>query len=184
MCCREHGLALVTVILLVAVLMVIGLLLSDKVIRATRDVSRAAAHDQGLQAAGAGIESARHQLAETYLGSRGWANYLATAPGGERYPDRPAFTLEVGGAAVEIYLRDNPDGDGDPRRDNDLQLFVLARARATAGGEVLIESLCRYEPPTGVYRQEGGDSRRSGQTPAEGLAEPWASQVTALEGGE
>lgn len=170
--CRESGLALVTVLFLLALLMVMALILSDKVLRATRDAALSAARDQGLQAAGAGIEWARHQLATTYRSSSGWATYLAAAPAGESYPGEPAFSFDVGRVPVDIYLRDNPDGDGDPRRDNDLRIFVLARARPANGPEILVESLCGFDAESAVYRQDGADSRRSGQTAAAGLADP------------
>ncbi|NJC87001.1 MAG: hypothetical protein FIB02_00470 [Desulfuromonas sp.] len=179
--CRERGMALVTVLFLLALLLVLALMLSEKVIRATRGVALAGARDQALQAAGAGIEWARHRLAATYPASSGWANYLAGAPVGERYPDTPAFSTVVGGVAVDIYLRDNPDGDADPRRDNDLKLLVLARARPANGPDVLVESLCGFDAgtPTG-YRQGGSDAWRSGQAPVDGLAEPWSAPVTTF----
>jgi hypothetical protein len=52
---------------------------------------------------------------------------------------------EINGLPVEIYLRDNPDGDGDLRKDNDLKVFVLARARGRQGAEAIIESLCGFD---------------------------------------
>lgn len=174
--------ALVTVLFLLALLLVLALMLSDKVIRSTRSTARAGARDQALQAAGAGVEWARHRLAATYLASSGWTAYLAGAPGGERYPETPAFTTMIGPVAVDIFLRDNPDGDGDPRRDNDLKLLVLAHARPTNGADVLVESLCGFEMPSAAgYRQGGGDARRSGQAAADGPDEPWSAPVAAFQ---
>lgn len=175
--CHEKGLALVTVLLLLAVLLVVALTYSDKLSRACRDTVRAGAGEQALQAAVAGVESARQQLAVTYRSSSGWASYLARAATGERYPETPAFTTSVGRITVDIFLRDNPDGDGDPRRDNDLQLFVLARARPANGPGVLVESLCGFEGDTGGYLQAGQNSRRSGEATTDGLAEPWAAPL-------
>ena len=178
--CRERGVALVTVILLLALLMVLGMMLGEKVIRATRSAAQAGARDQALQAAGAGIETARHLLAANYRDSSGWAACLAAAPDGERYPAVPVWTLTVGRARVELFLRDNPDGDGDPRRDNDLKLFVLARARVDEQAAVLVESLCALDPESIAYRQGGGDARRSGQAAGDGPVEPWTAPVTAF----
>lgn len=178
--CRERGLALVTVLLLLALLLVMALVLSDKAINAIRDTARAGAREQGLQAAGAGIEWARRQLTMTYRSSGGWAAYLAAAPGGERYPLNPAFGTEVGGVAVDIYLRDNPDGDDDPRRDNDLRLMVLARARPAVGAEIMVESLCGFDTGGAAYRQSGQDSRHSGQAATAGPAEPWTAPVSSF----
>jgi hypothetical protein len=178
--CRERGLALVTVLFLLALLMVLALMFSEKVIRATRGEALAGARDQALQAAGAGIEWARHLLAANYRTSSGWTTYLAGAPDGERYPATPALSTAIGPVGVDIFLRDNPDGDADPRHDNDLKLFVLARARAGDGPEVLIESLCALDAAGGGYRQNGEDARRSGQSTADGPAEPWAAPVTSF----
>jgi len=162
--CRERGLALVTVLFFLAILLVLALVLSDKVLRATRSTARAATRDQALQAAAAGIE---------------WA-LLAGAAEGTRYPERPVFTTSVGQVTVDIFLRDNPDGDGDPRRDNDLKIFVLARAHTADGGDVLVESLCGFAPQSS-YRQAGEDSRRSGQAMFDGPAEPWAVPLTTYQ---
>jgi hypothetical protein len=173
--CREEGLALVTVLLLLAVLLVVALVYSDKLSRASRDTVRAGAGEQALQAAVAGIEWARQQLAVTYRTSSGWASYLALAADGERYPETPAFTTSIGRITVDIFLRDNPDGDGDPHRDNDLRLFVLARAHPVNGPDILVESLCGFETDAGRYLQAGQNSRRSGEAMTDGLAEPWAA---------
>ena len=170
--CHEQGLALVTVLVLLAVLLVVALVFSDKVARAISDTARAGTREQALQAAGAGIEWARRQLAVTYRSSSGWAGYLAQAPDAERYPAQPAFETTIGGLTVTIFLRDNPDGDGDPRRDNDLQLFVLARAHPAVGPDVLVESLCEFESGADSYRQAGHDGRRSGTTGEDGLGAP------------
>jgi len=179
--CRERGMALVTVLFLLALLLVLALMLSDKVFRATRSVTLAGARDQALQAAGAGIEWARHRLATTYPASSGWASYLAGAPDGERYPDTPVFSTVVGRVPVDIFLRDNPDGDADPRHDNDLKLLVLARARPINGADVLVESLCGFDADAAAgYRQGGGDARRSGQSTVDGLAEPWSAPVATF----
>ena len=179
--CRDRGLALVTVIMLLALLLVIALVLCDKLINATRATARAGARDQALQAAASGIEWARHQLTATYRGSNGWATYLAGAPDGERYAATPAFATDIGAVAVDIFLRDNPDGDGDPHRDNDLKLLVLARARPAHGAEVMVESLCGFETDGAAYRQAGQDSRRSGQAATTGPAEPWSAPVSTFQ---
>jgi Tfp pilus assembly protein PilV len=178
--CREHGLALVTVLFFLAILLVLALMLSDKVLRATRSAARAATRDQALQAAAAGIEWTRHQLAASYRTSSGWATMLAGAVDGTRYPERPVFTTSVGQVAVDIFLRDNPDGDADPHRDNDLKVFVLARARTADGGDVLVESLCGFAPETS-YRQAGEDPQRSGQAAFVGPAEPWAVPLATFQ---
>jgi type II secretory pathway pseudopilin PulG len=163
--CRERGMALVTVLLLLALLLVLALVLGDKVTRAMRSTAATGIRDEALHAAGGGIEWARLQLAITYPTSSGWSTYLAGAPGGERYPERPVFSTVVGRIPVDIYLRDNPDDDGDPQRDNDLKLLVLARARPPGGPDVLVESLCGFTAAAATdYHQAGENGQRNGQT--------------------
>jgi hypothetical protein len=105
---------------------------------------------------------------------------LARAADGTRYPERPVFTTSIGQVTVDIFLRDNPDGDADPHRDNDLRVFVLARARTADGGDVLVESLCGFAPEAS-YRQAGEDPRRSGQAPLDGPAEPWVAPLATFQ---
>ena len=76
---------------------------------------------------------------------------------------------QVNGVEVELYLRDNPDGDDDVRRDNDLKVFVLARARGRVGVEAMVESLCGFSVP------ENGEEERSGWTANELADQPVAT---------
>ena len=110
--CHERGLALVTVLLLLSMLLIIVLVLSDKVINATRGRLRAAARDQALQAAASGIEWGRHQVATSYRDSNGWANFLASAASTGRYPPAPAFQTEFGGteqSGIDVFWRHDFD---------------------------------------------------------------------------
>jgi hypothetical protein len=136
--------ALATVIFILALLMVLALILTDKVIQACRGTAAANLHAQALGAANAGIEWGRRHLVETYAGSDRWHSYLAMAPGDLRYPQGPAFTTSANGLQVDIHVRDNPDGDGDWQCDNDLRVFMLARVRTPHGGETLVEVLCGF----------------------------------------
>jgi hypothetical protein len=171
--------ALITVLLMLALLLMLAMMLGDKVTRAIRSAALTGTRDQALQAAGGGIEWARHQLAVTYPTSSGWATYLAAAPGGELYPETPAFTAEIGRVPVDIFLRDNPDDGGDPQHDNDLKLMVLARARPPGGPEVLIESLCGFDAASVAgYRQAGGNGQRDGQAEADPDEPPADPTVT------
>ena len=170
--CRERGLALVTVLLLLALLLVLALVLGERVIRTTRDTACNGAREQALQAATAAIEWVRLPLTTTYRSTHGWSDHLSLAGDAERYPQEPAFHLPVGGYTGELYLRDNPDGDADPRRDNDLQLYVLARVRTPLGPEAVVESLCRLEGVAGDgYAQARGSAGREGQMTVDGPTE-------------
>jgi type II secretory pathway pseudopilin PulG len=144
MACNERGMALVSVLLMLTVLLILAHILTEKIWQSTHQAADAANREQVFWAAQAGIEAARQQLADSYSSSAGWQTLL-TADTIQVYPAAPAWVTEVNGFPVEIYLRDNPDGDGDVRNDNDLKIFVLARARGRRGAETMIESLCGFD---------------------------------------
>lgn len=141
----ERGMALINVVLILAVLLAMAHLLAEKVWQSTRQTADANHRQQVFWAAQAGIEAARQGLSADYATAGGWQAYLtADTPG--RYPSTPTWLIQVNGIAVEIFLRDNTDGDGDPGRDNDLKLYVLARARGREGIEAMVECLCGFTP--------------------------------------
>jgi hypothetical protein len=166
---RERGLALVTVLLLLALLLVLAMVVGERTVRMTRDSACNGAREQALQAAAAAVEWARLPLAATYRDTQGWRDYLAAVGSAERYAQEPAFRLTVGGNTAELFVRDNADGDDDPRRDNDLKVYVLARVRTSLGPEALVESLCRLDGMAGgSYAQGRGSALRDGQVAGEG----------------
>jgi hypothetical protein len=172
MACNERGMALVSVILMLALLLVLAQTLCGKLWQSSRQAAAGARRDRLAWAAAAGIELARSRLANEYAASDGWRTLLAGAAAND-YPAAPCWSLTLGGATVEIFVRDNRDGDGDPQRDNDTRIFVLARARTAGGAARFIESLCGYRPaPTGV----GG--RRSGTGGADLQAAPVSSYAS------
>lgn len=179
---HERGLALVTVLLLLALLLVLAMVLADRVVRTTRDTASNGAREQALQAAGAALEWVRQPLAANYRASQGWADYLTAAGRGDQYPETPAFHLPVGGITVELYLRDNPDGDDDPHRDNDLKLLVLARARTQFGVEAVVEGLCGLAGgDDGAYTQGGSTAGRTGLVAVDGPGELSNAPVAGFE---
>ncbi len=144
MACRERGMALVSVVILLAVLLALAHVLTEKIWQSTRYVAEAAVRERVFWAAHTGIEWSRQQLAIAYRSSAGWQNCLSMATAGA-YPAEPLWTTEIDAIPVELFVRDNADGDGDLLKDNDLKVFILARARASQGAEVLVESLCGFD---------------------------------------
>ena len=157
MACNQRGMALVSVLLVLAVLMTLGHILAEKIWHSTRQAGAADRRAQLFWATQAGIEIARQRLASDYVDSRGWQAYLnpGTAPA---YPETPAWTSMVSGIPVEIFLRDNPDGDDDPRIDNDLKIFVLARAKGPGGTAAMLESLCGFDQPAAAGTSAAGQA--------------------------
>jgi len=141
MACHERGMALVSILFVLALMTAMVVVLTEKVWQSSRSTARVAAQERAFWAASAGIAWARSRLADDYRSSAGWQGYLATT-NGEAYPAAPVLTTNINGVPVELYLRDNPDGDGDPRRDSDLRLYLLARACGPLGDCSLVEARC------------------------------------------
>lgn len=162
--CRERGVALVNVVVILTLLLILAHILAEKVWQSSRQAAGAVGRERAFWAAQAGIEAARHRLTSEYRSSANWQGLLANGLAG-CYAATPAWTIMSNGLPVEIFLRDNPDGDNDPRADNDLKLFVLARARGPQGEEALIESLCGLDPgaAAGGYPQSGSAGSLSGE---------------------
>lgn len=170
--CNERGMALVNVVLMLTVLLALSQILVDKVWQSTRQGVAADSREQLFWAAQAGIESARRHLAADYVGSGGW-QALLTADAALSYPASPAWTEVINGQPVDIFLRDNQDDD-DARHDNDLKLFVLARARSHNGGEAMIECLCGFDLASQA-------SAASAETPLVNLSELPASSYNIMQ---
>lgn len=139
--CNQRGMALVSVMLILTVLVTLASLLTEKMWKSTRRGASAARRTQIFWAAQAGLEEARHVLAANYTNSRGWQDYLASGIT-QDYPANPAWASTINGIPVEVFIRDNPDGDDNASIDNDLKVFVLARARGAGSAEVILEMLC------------------------------------------
>lgn len=143
---NERGMALVSVIITLTVLLTLANILFEKVWRSIQQLSEAAIKDQISWAAQSGIEVARQRLKSTYATSSGWSTYLATTSG-TAYSSVPIWSMSFSEINVEIFLRDNPDGDGNYQIDNDLKIFVLARASKASTADVVIEALCGFAAP-------------------------------------
>ena len=59
---------------------------------------------------------------------------------------------------------------GDPRIDNDLKIFVLARARGPGGIEAMVECLCGFDQPAATGSIETG--RGTGEILVDLTAQP------------
>ena len=155
MVCNQRGMALVSVLLVLAVLLTLGHILAEKIWHSTRQASAADRQAQLFWATQAGVETARQRLASSYAESRGWRTYLnpGTAPA---YPETPTWICTVNGISVEIFLRDNHDGDDDSRIDNDLKIYVLSRATGPNGTAVMLESLCGFDRPIAAGTSASG----------------------------
>jgi Tfp pilus assembly protein PilV len=138
--------ALINLVLVLSVLLSMAHLLAEKVWQSTRQTANANHREQVFWAAQAGIETARQLLSDRYSGSGGWRTFLANGPANS-YPSVPVWVTQLNGVEVELYLRDNHDGDEDVSRDNDLKIYVLARARGRKGTEAMVESLCGFYVP-------------------------------------
>ncbi|NIQ11962.1 MAG: hypothetical protein GWO23_20990, partial [Gammaproteobacteria bacterium] len=128
---NERGMALVSVIVILAVLMTLAQILFEKVWSSTRQAAKAGSREQVYWAAQSGIEAARKRLTNTYATSLNWSNYFTSTQG--VYSATPVWSYSISGVIVDIFLRDNPDGDNTFQMDNDLKVFVLSRAKKGQG---------------------------------------------------
>jgi hypothetical protein len=144
--------------LILTVLMGLASLLTEKVWKSTRREALADRRTQIFWAAQGGLEDARHALAAHYTDSHGWQDYLDSGVA-QGYSATSVWSSTVNGIPVEIFIRDNPDGDDNASRDNDLKVFVLARARDAGGAEVLMEMLCGLDTSISGFDREGVQRR-------------------------
>lgn len=168
---NQQGMALVTVVLLLATLMLLALTLTDKVVQSSRALNQEKLRQRTYWAASAGLERARHQLTRQYLQQNSWQTLLTAAHAG--YPQEPFWTEEFAGIPVQVYLRDNFDGDEDPGQDQDLRVMLLVRAGKEGGPEVLLECLCGFDTVLPAAGSEPGtdiDLTTLFDTPVEAFA--------------
>ncbi len=151
---NNHGVALVTVLLITIVMMIISTLLAHKVIQSSRSSAEQGLKKKSYYAANTGVEEARRLLATSYNSTTFWGNVLTVAAAG-KYPASPTFTTTVDNLAVRIFVRDNNDGDGDYTRDNDLRVFVLAEATGADNILTMVEALCFLKPGKGKGSYNG-----------------------------
>lgn len=145
MLCRERGMALINVVVMLAILLALSHILCEKIWQSARQATAASAREQVFWAAQAGIEDARDRLASAYIDSALWSNFLVSETP-LTYPATPAWETSLNGINIAVFLRDNEDGDGNHRRDNDLKIYILGRARGAGGAEVCIECLAGFVP--------------------------------------
>ena len=177
MACKERGMALITILFALTLLMMLALVLTEKVLQASHATVLAQRPDQAMDIAAAGIAWGRRHLSATYLSSGNWHDYLATIPAESRYASTPTFVLDLNGQTVELFVRDNPDGDNNWQQDNDLQLYLLARLATAQGPEMVIEALCGFPS----HSSSAGYSQLTKQTPESGPGlEPDSSRTFQL----
>ncbi|PLX80965.1 MAG: hypothetical protein C0614_07040 [Desulfuromonas sp.] len=155
----QRGMALVSVVLMLAAMLLLAMTLTEKVIQSSRTLGHERLRQVSYWGANSAIEWARAELTRHYLAEAGW-DALLTAQAD--HPEQALWHQELNGVQVEIFLRDNLDGDDDPLTDNDLKVLVLARTGQGSPPEVLIECLCGFDSIlTADSRQSvGGDLTR------------------------
>ena len=155
----QRGMALVSVVLLLGVLLLLAMVLTEKVIHSSQILGREGLRQASYWGANSGIEWARAELARQYLTQSGW-NALLSAQAD--HPEQALWHQELNGIPVEIFVRDNLDGDDDSLKDNDLKVLVQARTRQGSAPEVIIECLCGFDSALTVdnHSSVGGDLSR------------------------
>ncbi|BCR04645.1 hypothetical protein DESUT3_17140 [Desulfuromonas versatilis] len=178
---NQRGVAMLTVVIFSAVLLVVGSLLAYKVMTSTRTSGEQGVKTATYYSANAGIERARRVLSDSYEGATKWGNVLTLNSAGV-YPTAPLLNEAVGGQTVRVYVRDNNDDPGgNYLLDNDLKVFVLAEGEGPDGTKTMVEALVFLDPTAGGgggYSSQLGDgAARTGQA-ASGLADPAGAAVS------
>ncbi|WP_020674718.1 PilX N-terminal domain-containing pilus assembly protein [Geopsychrobacter electrodiphilus] len=179
---NSRGIALVSVLLITAVMLIISSLLAQKVIQTTRVSAQQGLKKKSHYAANSGVEEARRQLALNYDSTSLWGNVLSVSTAGA-YPLAPTFTTTVDNFAVRIFVRDNNDGDGDYTHDNDLRVFVLAEAQGPDNTRTMVETLGFLKPggSTGGYNGQYGQGAGKTNRTSGGLADALAASATGYD---
>jgi len=184
----ERGLALVSVILMTAVIMVIVSIVTYKVIRSTSASGTVGLKSKTYYAANGGLENARVELDAQYESSSYWQDFLDpdTAPGytGPATNPQPDLYLAVdnllpaGFATVppinlQILIKDNNDGDDNYAVDTDQLVMVNVQAqRAGDDTQTMVETRLLFDDSRDSYSQLGGGPGREHFRNVSGISDP------------
>lgn len=171
----ERGIALVTVIFMTAVIMAIVSLVGYKVLRSIRGSAAEGVKTKTYYAANAGLDSARIYLSDNYISKNYW-NYIldpdaepgysgaATEPSEDLYMHNsdlePAGFTTDPPITVQVFVKDNNDGDNDYGIDTDQLVMVNVEARAVDGSSTMVEARLLYDDSVDSYSQLGGSAGR------------------------
>ncbi len=166
----ERGIALLTVLMMTAIMMVIVSLVGYKVLRSTRGTVTEGLKTKAYYAASAGVDSARLQLSDQYIASDYWQNILDPdpaniTPAADLY--MRSTTLEPAGfttsppLTLQVFIKDNNDGDSDYGIDTDQLVMVNVEAVAPDGRtSSMVEARLLYDDSDSGYSQLGGSAGR------------------------
>jgi hypothetical protein len=156
----ESGAAVAVVMVLVSALLTAGALAVHLAVGDTRATGYAAASRSALYCAEAGLASARALIGASYAS---WPLLLDDDPANDPswYPIRADLDAPADGVTdFEVTIRDNDDElapvANDPRRDNDLRVFVVSRCTRHRETPRQVLELITYEGGGNVYRNQSG----------------------------
>lgn len=189
----ERGIALLTVLMMTAIMMVIVSLVGYKVLRSTRGTATEGLKTKAYYAASAGVDSARLQLSEQYITSDYWQNILDPdpaniTPAADLY--MRSTTLEPAGfttsppLTLQVFIKDNNDGDSDYGIDTDQLVMVNVEAVAPDGRtSSMVEARLLYDDSNSGYSQLGGSAGRENFRDVSGVGDisNLGSNTTSIE---
>ena len=186
---NQHGMALITVILLTACIMTIASMLSFKVIRSSQSSATHGLHNKAYYAANAGIEHARKLLSDNYVTSGYWQNYLdnnlaiANSSPADAFLDAGVLSPGTIGTTppitVNLLIKDNNDGDNNYDSDNDLRVIVLAQA-VRGDTQSMVEATILFDASgASRYSQVGGGAQKRNYKEVSGVDNIGSSGVNA-----
>ncbi|TYO99931.1 hypothetical protein EDC39_10191 [Geothermobacter ehrlichii] len=169
----DRGIALVTVIMMTACIMAIVTLVAYKVLRSTTDSVAVKSKAQTYHNANAGLENARLILNDQYKSSEFWHYFLDpdsdpnySGPATDPDQNKNLFLRATGlvpanfgndpDLSIDVFVKDNDDGDGTNAVDTDQLILVNVRAQRTDGAVTMIESRLLFDDSEDSYSQAGG----------------------------
>ncbi|HYA88785.1 MAG TPA: hypothetical protein VEI57_17210 [Nitrospirota bacterium] len=177
----ERGIALVIALLLTAVIGLMAAALSYTISSYLKNLATARQKNQGYYLAYAGSEEMRDYLWNNHCAPPSWCgNLLAANPADSSYQNHTqlmvvnptlnaALSANWGASSWNFYLKDNDDGDGDYRNDNDGIILASVMAKDPNNNTTTtIEAMFIFKANNNIYSQVGGAPDKSGNTPQTG----------------
>lgn len=157
----ERGSALMTTMILIAILLSGGAMLVRLGVQSTRQVDLTVTSKSSLHCAEAGIAAARTVVANNYAL---WNASLCNGCAQDNPASEPAWLAAIdndlngdGARDFVITLVDNDDDTPlDPLLDNDLQVFIVATCIQSGDARKQVQELVRFNGAGNCYQSQLG----------------------------
>jgi hypothetical protein len=172
---NQKGIALVVAMLFSLILLVVASALIYTMSSYFRSLATAREKTQGYYVATAGVEKMRDHLWQNNCIPPNWCGQLGNVLDAtdSAYKNTTGILLtpasdlmnDLAAAGYNVFLKDNDDGDGDFRSDNDqIIIAVAAGADGATGTTSTIEAMLLFTGAGSPYAQLGAGAGKKGKT--------------------